>query len=137
MNLAKRKDAAAVSRIRAAATDIGVPVMQLSKHAMNALSDNRPHQGVLLDCGALTAVPMDVLPTAAELAAAAPEAPPPVWLVLDEVSDPVRGFSCVVAASFVHALVARPISHGSNTWCSCQSEWAPGAARWIICARRA
>lgn len=90
MNLARRKDAAAVTRIRAAAEERGVPLMYLSKHAMNALADNRPHQGVILDCGGLEPVAMDELPTAAEVAEAAPGAPPPVWLVLDEVSDPVR-----------------------------------------------
>eukprot|EP00892_Ulva_mutabilis_P008291 jgi/Ulvmu1/5834/UM025_0092.1 len=88
MNLARRKDATAITRIRAAADDAGVAVMHLSKHAMNALADNRPHQGVILDCGELEVAELDVLPSAAEIAAAAPGAAPPVWLVLDEVADP-------------------------------------------------
>lgn len=105
MNLARRKDAAAVTRIRAAAEERGVPLKYLSKHAMNALADNRPHQGVMLDCGGLEPIAMDELPTAAEVAAAAPGAPPPVWLVLDEVSDPVRRLQrwrCAGLSSCMH-----------------------------------
>jgi tRNA G18 (ribose-2'-O)-methylase SpoU len=91
IRMSRRKDAAAVDAIRRVAKELRLPVSTVTKHAMNVLTDNRPHQGVMLDCGELAFSPMDTLPTASEVAeAAAPGDAPPVWIVLDEVSDPVR-----------------------------------------------
>jgi len=42
-------------------------------------------QGLVLDCSPLGWVEMDVLPPTVGL----PPGPPPVWLALDEVQDPV------------------------------------------------
>jgi len=42
----------------------GVAVRYSAKHDMNMLSNNRPHQGLLLDCSDLQWVPLDRLPPA-------------------------------------------------------------------------
>jgi 21S rRNA (GM2251-2'-O)-methyltransferase len=68
------------------AKEAGAAVRPASKHDLNMLADNRPHQGLVLDCSALEWEAMDRLPDAQ---------PPdgggrrPVWLALDEVTDPV------------------------------------------------
>lgn len=46
-------------------------VRNVSKHELNLLSDDRPHQGLLLDCSPLEWVELDQLPDPAEAAAAA------------------------------------------------------------------
>jgi 21S rRNA (GM2251-2'-O)-methyltransferase len=87
MDLKKRKDAGTILRIKQAATDAGIPIVMASKHALNDLADQRPHQGLVLDCEELGWERV-VLPNAETLAAAG--GPPPVWLIMDEVFDPVR-----------------------------------------------
>lgn len=95
MDMKKRKDAGALHTIRSTASDLKIPITYLSKHVLNTLADNRPHQGVLLDCGELPYSAMDVLPSAADLARhASAGAAPPVWLAVDEVADPVRIGPC-------------------------------------------
>jgi hypothetical protein len=90
MDVKKRKDEAALHTIRETAAQLNLPITYHSKHILNTLADNRPHQGVLLDCEELPFSPMDVLPTVAELEQlTGPGAPAPVWLVVDEISDPV------------------------------------------------
>jgi hypothetical protein len=61
------------------------------------------HQGVVLDCSPLSWLPMDELPQASHAmsVAAAASLPPPVFLALDEVMDPVRGLltaPCIAVA---------------------------------------
>lgn len=91
----KRKDAAALHTIRSTASELNLEITYLSKHVLNSLADNRPHQGVLLDCGELPYSAMDVLPSASELEQhASADVAPPVWLVVDEVSDPVCTSPC-------------------------------------------
>ena len=90
----KRKDTAALHRIRSTASELDLPVKYVSKHVLNTLTDNRPHQGIMLDCGELPYASMDVLPTVDELQALqGTGTAPPVWLVVDEVSDPVCSLS--------------------------------------------
>lgn len=90
MDMKKRKDTAALHTIRTAASELDLPVKYVSKHVLNTLTDNRPHQGIMLDCGELPYANMDVLPTVDELQALqGTGTAPPVWLVVDEVSDPV------------------------------------------------
>lgn len=47
-----------------------------------------PVQGLVLDCTPLEWEPLERLPPADTF----PTGPPPVWLALDEVQDPVSGF---------------------------------------------
>jgi hypothetical protein len=48
-----------------------VAVRRASKHDLNMLADNRPHQGLLLDCSPLDWIPLDRLPDAPGAAPAA------------------------------------------------------------------
>ena len=88
MDLAKRKDKSAIARIKALASEHGVAVRHVGKDTLNTLAEQRPHQGVMLDCGALALTPLKALedpgPGVAESGRV------PVWLALDQVGDPVR-----------------------------------------------
>lgn len=53
----------------------------------------------MLDCSPLERPTLETFPTASELAAANPGAPPPVWLALDEVVDPVSVGRVLVPAT--------------------------------------
>ncbi|KAL7557356.1 hypothetical protein ACA910_020224 [Epithemia clementina (nom. ined.)] len=61
----------------------GIPIAHVDKGVLNALSNNRPHQGYVLRCGKLTFESMSTLPH--------PDEEEPgirLWLALDEVVDP-------------------------------------------------
>ena len=81
----KRKDEAALRGIVAAAAAAGCEVAYVDKHHLNLLTDNRTHQGVVLDTDPLDFVPLKVLPVAGS---PAPGHGHPLWVALDEVSDP-------------------------------------------------
>jgi hypothetical protein len=88
MNLKKRKDSGAIAQIQSLAMQRSIQVKSLTKHVMNTLADQRPHQGVLADCSELQWAPLKTLPVAEEAMAISGQRPP-VWLALDQVSDPV------------------------------------------------
>ena len=100
MDLARR-DAGAVADIVERATAQGAAVRYVDRHELNMLSDNRPHQGVVLDCalleleGGLGSGGLPPQPPSA--------APPPVWLALDEVSDPQNLGAILRSALFLGA----------------------------------
>ena len=74
-----------------------IPVTYLSKHDLNMLSDNRPHQGVIL-----TAAPVS-LSFLSDLAPSETKERSPVWLALDEVVDPQNLGALIRSASFLGA----------------------------------
>ncbi|KAL1498678.1 hypothetical protein AB1Y20_013990 [Prymnesium parvum] len=76
----RRKDGAAVERAEALAAAAGVEVLRVDKHRLNLVCDHRPHQGLAILCEPLAFAPMAQMPPAAEGV--------PLWLALDEVSDP-------------------------------------------------
>ena len=89
----KRKDKGAVSSAMERAKELGASVRTASKHDLNMLSENRPHQGMVLDASELEFEGMDVMPEAEVVwgeDARGKGVMPPVWLCLDEVVDPVR-----------------------------------------------
>ena len=100
MDAARRKDAGAVDAILAAATAAGATVKYVDKHELNMLSDNRPHQGVVLDAAPLDMEPLSALPP---WEGGAEGAPPPVWVALDEVSDPQNMGAVLRSALFLGA----------------------------------
>jgi hypothetical protein len=106
MELKKRKDAGAITQIQSLARQRSIQVLTLTKHVMNTLADQRPHQGVLADCSELQYTPVKALPTAEEaMVIAGPR--PPLWLALDQVSDPVcylRKYKCNVSSPKVEPL---------------------------------
>jgi 21S rRNA (GM2251-2'-O)-methyltransferase len=76
---------------------MGIPVSTVPKHDLNMLSDNRPHQGVML-----TASPLDI-ETLSVLLPAADSSKPPCWLALDEVVDPQNLGALLRSACFLGA----------------------------------
>ncbi|KAL2620535.1 hypothetical protein R1flu_000740 [Riccia fluitans] len=90
----KRKDKQAVAWIQRKAKTLGVMVKEASKHDLNLLVDNRPHQGLVLDASPLELVPIDALeaPTYHENRA-------PVWVALDEITDP-QNFGAVLRSAY-------------------------------------
>ena len=91
-NVASR-DMAAITRL---AEEMGVPVLTMNKHDMNMLSNNRPHQGVILTAGPVPLEHLDEL-------ASPPAATAPVWLALDEVVDPQNLGALLRSAAFLGA----------------------------------
>ncbi|GBF91307.1 rRNA methyltransferase [Raphidocelis subcapitata] len=85
---AARKDGRAFQACLDLARDANVAVRTASKHDLNMLSENRPHQGLLLDCSPLDWERMDRLPDAVTGDEAGDAKRWPVWLALDEVVDP-------------------------------------------------
>ncbi|CAO1945015.1 unnamed protein product [Urochloa humidicola] len=79
----KKKDKKAVEKVLRMAERIGLKVIETSKHDLNMVVDNRPHQGLVLDASPLEMVNTKELdPVRVEGGKA------PVWIALDEVMDP-------------------------------------------------
>lgn len=98
---------AAVAHIHRMAAALDVPVKNLPKGDLNVLSRDRPHQGYVLH-----ATPLDYEDVAdvgnapeapAEAGAGAAWTDAPVWLVLDEVSDPQNLGALARSAHFLGA----------------------------------
>jgi 21S rRNA (GM2251-2'-O)-methyltransferase len=80
----KKKDKKAVEKVLQMAEKVGLKVIETSKHDLNMMVDNRPHQGLVLDASPLEMVNTKELdPVRVEDGRKAP-----VWLALDEVMDP-------------------------------------------------
>lgn len=109
----KRKDKTAIASAIAKAKELSADVKMASKHDLNMITENRPHQGLVLDASALDFEHVDAMPdvnhgydgdgqsgiedlvsslSGTEAVAAEKEGTRrvPVWLCLDEVVDPVR-----------------------------------------------
>lgn len=101
LKAAKRKDQNAVSQAERAAKDAGATVHTASKHDLNTISGNRPHQGLVLDCSPLSFVQIETLEDADTHSATLTR--PPLWLVLDEVMDPQNFGAALRSAHFLGA----------------------------------
>lgn len=86
-----------MARAVAAAQAAGGRVETADKHDLNLLVDHRPHQGLVLDCSPLEWTPMNAFPNAPGAGAL------PVWLALDEISDPQNLGAALRAAYFLGA----------------------------------
>lgn len=80
----KRKDKQAVNWVLSRAHNFEMKVKTVSKHDLNLLVDNRPHQGLVLDASPLELVPCEFL----EKPMNSEGMKSPVWVALDEVVDP-------------------------------------------------
>ncbi|XP_062220721.1 uncharacterized protein LOC133920087 [Phragmites australis] len=79
----KKKDKKAVEKLLRMAEKIGLKVIEASKHDLNMVVDNRPHQGLVLD-----ASPLEMVNTKELEQVRVDGGKAPVWIALDEVMDP-------------------------------------------------
>lgn len=87
----KRDNDMAVEEIHRLAMTYGLRVYTVPKGELNNLTDNRPHQGVVLRAAAMQFSDMTTMPAVTE----------GVWLALDEVADPQNLGSLLRSAHFL------------------------------------
>ncbi|ONK69799.1 uncharacterized protein A4U43_C05F26860 [Asparagus officinalis] len=93
-NNRKKKDKKAVEKVLKLAEKLGLKVIETSKHDLNMIVDSRPHQGLVLDASSLELVNVKELePVSVEGRKA------PVWVALDEVTDP-QNLGAIVRSSY-------------------------------------
>lgn len=92
MDLAEKKDEKTVREIFSAAQSNGIPVTHLSKHDLNMLCDNRPHQGFILRAKPLEFSVIEELSPTSEFQCV---------LALDEVWDPQNFGALLRTAHFL------------------------------------
>ena len=96
----KERNAAALRRAEEVAAERGVPVRRVSKHDLNLVSNNWPHQGLVLDASPLGFTPLKAMPDVAD-GLGALTANRSVWLALDEVMDPQNFGAILRSAHFL------------------------------------
>ncbi|KAG9157709.1 hypothetical protein Leryth_021231 [Lithospermum erythrorhizon] len=97
-NNRKKKDKKGFEKILRMAEKIGLNKNEISKHDLNMVSDNRPHQGLVLDASPLEMVGIKKLePVVAD------ELNSPLWVALDEVTDPQNLGAIIRSAYFFGA----------------------------------
>ncbi|KAK9142039.1 hypothetical protein Syun_011439 [Stephania yunnanensis] len=82
-NNRKKKDKKGFERVLRMAEKLGLTAKEASKHDLNMVVDNRPHQGLVLDASPLEMVGIRELDPVSE-----EEENGPLWVALDEVMDP-------------------------------------------------
>ncbi|KAH7686369.1 23S rRNA (guanosine(2251)-2'-O)-methyltransferase protein [Dioscorea alata] len=98
-NNRRKKDKRGVENVLKMAEEIGLKVVETSKHDLNMVVDNRPHQGLVLDASPLEMVSIRELePMLVEDGRV-----PPLWVALDEVTDPQNLGAIVRSAYFFGA----------------------------------
>lgn len=121
LTASNKKDQSGVTAALKAAAETGIAVNTASKHDLNMVSNNRPHQGLVLDCSALSFVPLDTLPDANQVSQSQ------LWLVLDEVMDPQNLGAAVRSAHFLGAAGVLTCSRNSAPLSSVVSKASAGA----------
>lgn len=97
-NNRKKKDKKGFEKILKMADRIGLRQNEISKHDLNMIADNRPHQGLVLDASPLEMVGIKELdPVSMEGEKG------PLWLALDEVTDPQNLGAIIRSAYFFGA----------------------------------
>ena len=120
-----KKDQKSLTEATKAAAEAGATIHVASKHDLNMISDNRPHQGLVLDCSPLSFVPLDSLGRAST--AHTPQGRPHVWLVLDEVMDPQNFGAALRSAHFLGATGVLTCSRNSAPLSPVVSKASAGA----------
>ncbi|CAN1125839.1 rRNA methyltransferase 1, mitochondrial [Linum perenne] len=82
-NTRKKRDKKGLEKVLKMAEKIGLSITDVSKHDLNMIADNRPHQGLILDASPLEMVPIKELETVSP-----GEEKQSLWVALDEVTDP-------------------------------------------------
>ena len=96
----KRKESAGIQNALSKAQAKGVPLVTVSKHDLNMITNNRPHQGIVLDASHLSCEKMDKMPVVDSNASSQGH---PVWLCLDEITDPQNLGAVIRSAYFLGA----------------------------------
>lgn len=97
-NNKKKKDKKGFEKVMKKAEKLGLSKKEISKHDLNMISDNRPHQGLVLDASPLEMVSikeLDPVPVDEENGL--------LWLALDEVTDPQNLGAIIRSAYFFGA----------------------------------
>lgn len=94
-NNKKKKDKKGFEKVLRIADKLGVSRTETSKHDLNMFTDNRPHQGLVLDASPLEMVNIRELDRVLSDGEAAP-----LWVALDEVTDPQNLGAIIRSAYF-------------------------------------
>ncbi|KAK9071251.1 hypothetical protein SSX86_009819 [Deinandra increscens subsp. villosa] len=95
-NNKKKKDKKGFEKVLKFADELGLTQREVSKHDLNMIADNRPHQGLVLDASPLEMVNIRELDRVVENVS-------PLWLALDEVMDPQNLGAIIRSAYFFGA----------------------------------
>jgi 21S rRNA (GM2251-2'-O)-methyltransferase len=95
----KKKELPAIRQALSKSDRTGIPIIEVSKHDLNMLTNNRPHQGIALDASHLSCEKLDVMP----LIDAQARNQSAVWLCLDEITDPQNLGAVIRTAYFLGA----------------------------------
>ncbi|XP_010110885.2 uncharacterized protein LOC21390414 [Morus notabilis] len=97
-NNRKKKDKKGFEKVLKMAEKLGLSINEVSKHDLNMVVDNRPHQGLVLDASPLEMVKIKELdPVSVE------EDKNSLWVALDEVTDPQNLGAIIRSAYFFGA----------------------------------
>ncbi|XP_076917980.1 uncharacterized protein LOC143578211 [Bidens hawaiensis] len=96
-NNKKKKDKKAFEKVLKFADKLGLTKKEVSKHDLNMIADNRPHQGLVLDASPLEMVNIKELDPVVENEGTG------LWLALDEVMDPQNLGAIIRSAYFFGA----------------------------------
>uniref|UniRef100_A0ACD5VJN9 Uncharacterized protein n=1 Tax=Avena sativa TaxID=4498 RepID=A0ACD5VJN9_AVESA len=94
----KKKDKKGIEKVLLMAETMGLKVVEASKHDLNMVVDNRPHQGLVLD-----ASPLEMVTTKELDPVRVDGGKAPVWIALDEVMDPQNLGAIIRSAYFFGA----------------------------------
>ncbi|CAL5215092.1 unnamed protein product [Lathyrus oleraceus] len=93
-NNRKKKDKKGFERVLKIAEKLNISIKEASKHDLNMVADNRPHQGLVLDASPLEMVKIQELePFSLE------EGKGSLWVALDEVTDP-QNLGAIIRSSY-------------------------------------
>lgn len=97
-NNRKKKDKKGYEKVLKMAENMGISIKETSKHDLNMVVGNRPHQGLVLDASPLEMVKIKELdPISAD------EDQASLWVALDEVTDPQNLGAIIRSAYFFGA----------------------------------
>eukprot|EP00741_Cyanophora_paradoxa_P011387 tig00020556_g10998.t1 len=130
----KKKDKSELFQIEELAKAQGIPIEFVDKGVLNVLSENRPHQGLVMDVGPLS------FKFIKSLEPAAPPAPDdsgrtrwPLWLALDQVWDPQNFGAILRTAFFLGADGVVVCSKNSAPLSPAVSKASSGAMESVVC----
>ncbi|XP_015954197.1 uncharacterized protein LOC107478576 [Arachis duranensis] len=93
-NNRKKKDKKGFEKVLKIAEKVGLTIKDASKHDLNMVADNRPHQGLVLDASPLEMVKiMQLDPVSVD------EGKGSLWVALDEVTDP-QNLGAIIRSSY-------------------------------------